>query len=703
MKKVIKVTSFRRKAEKGETALSTLDIQAFMERIKRDTRESYIMKYREAYDLLGDKTAWENYWRIPEVCLTSEYRKKANGQREWMAYNGLSVVIVDELNGQHEVEIIKRQAALFPQVFAAFMGGNGHSAVIITVSSLPGGTLPRDEQKAKLFCAQAYATSVRCLTPSLSHQIHILPPLLDQKIMMPLDENPYINPHPAPFIIEQPTDGMVKHLLMNNDSENRLERLPATPETFVTFNELFNVAFHRAARKVPAWQVSEARDEAIIPVLAEMCCRGGLPEEEAYMRIQEYFYNVSSTEVRGMVELAYEKSRVTGAPSRIMGRRQLVAFQLPKFLAKRYEIRYNEVMNMTEFRRRTALDFMYRELTPRNINTIHHEACLAGINASDSDVERLIHSDMIMKYNPIDDYFRALPRWDGKDRITEVARMVPTDNPHWERLFFRWFLSMVSHWVADDNMHANSTAPILIGAQGYRKSTFCRQLLPPELTEYFTDSIDFRTDIEAERMLGRFLMINIDEFDQLSEKQFAFVKHLFQKPVTNMRRMYSETIGRQRRYASFIGTSNHHEVLRDPTGNRRYICVEVKEPIHTEQSIEYGQLYAQALYLINHGERTWLNDEDEALIRQTNESFSVVQPIEMVLLSMFEVPEAENDGGEWISPTEVLECLATSRSLDKRDASLKKLGDTATRLNIKVRRNRSGKLYYLRRKNNLNR
>lgn len=203
--------------------MATSNFQTFMERIKYDSRERYIEKFREVFEYLDEDVRWDNLWRIPEVCLTSEYRKKATGQREWVAYNGLSVVIVDNLNGAREVEVVKRQAALFPQILTAFMGCDGHSAVILTTSTLPDGTLPRTEEQAKLFCAQAYATSVRSLKPVLSYSIHILPPLLSQTILMPLDAAPYINPHPAPFIIEQPTEGKVKALLEQNDPENRLE------------------------------------------------------------------------------------------------------------------------------------------------------------------------------------------------------------------------------------------------------------------------------------------------------------------------------------------------------------------------------------------------------------------------------------------------------------------------------------------------
>lgn len=90
MKQTMKITTFRNKSSEGGKALYTIELQAFMERIKHDSRDRYIEKYREVYEYLDEEGRWDNLWRIPEVCLTSEYRKKATGQCEWVAYNGLS-------------------------------------------------------------------------------------------------------------------------------------------------------------------------------------------------------------------------------------------------------------------------------------------------------------------------------------------------------------------------------------------------------------------------------------------------------------------------------------------------------------------------------------------------------------------------------------------------------------------------------------
>lgn len=76
--------------------------------------------------------------------------------------------------------------------------------------------------------------------------------------------------------------------------------------------------------------------------------------------------------------------------------------------------------------------------------------------------------------------------------------------------------------------YANSTSPILVGPQAYRKSTFCRLILPPCLQAYYTDSIDFSRKRDAELYLNRFLLINMDEFDQISIAQQPFLKHILQ-------------------------------------------------------------------------------------------------------------------------------------------------------------------------------
>lgn len=125
---------------------------------------------------------------------------------------------------------------------------------------------------------------------------------------------------------------------------------------------------------------------------------------------------------------------------------------------------------------------------------------------------------------------------------------------------------MVAHWKGNDKQYANSVSPLLIGAQGCGKSTYCRNLLPPDLRAYYTDSIDFSRKRDAELYLNRFMLINMDEFDQVSANHQGFLKHILQKPVLNVRKPNESAVSELKRYASFIATSNHSDLLSDPSG-----------------------------------------------------------------------------------------------------------------------------------------
>ena len=688
----MKVTIVKHKKD-GSESVSLVEFSELLERMAHQ-EDALVRKYREAYVPMNGKVQdWYQLDKLTKVCPTSVYRKDRSGQKVWKASNGLVTLTVPQLNNALEISQVKREAALCPQTVCALTGADGHSVVILTQATLPNGTLPTEEHRAELFYAQAYATAVRCYAPTLQYVISIEEPTLNKGFHLTYDPEPYINAHPAPFIIEQPTENTLRQLESQGSMTPALERLKPSAETYVTLNHLFSNAFREAREELPHWN-RDSKPEAMIYRVADKCALAGLPEEEVAHRLWFVFHQMDEQEVRGMVSNIYSTHKKIGTTPG-MSKHQLTAFRLREFLTRRYEIRFNEVMQMTEFRPRQSMQFTFHELGDRELNTIHHEANLEGIEALFSEVKGLIHSTFVTRYNPIDDFLDNLPEWDGQDRMAEVARMVPCHNPHWERLFKQWFLSMVAHWMINDVEHANSTAPILIGAQGFRKSTFCRNLLPPELQMYFTDRIDFRTEIEAERTLSRFLLVNIDEFDQLSEKQFAFVKHLFQKPATNIRRMYSETIGTQRRYASFIGTSNHQEILKDPTGNRRYLCVEVTDYIHTEKPINYAQLYAQAKHLVSKGERYWLNDEDEALIKMANTDFEVETPLEQLFLTAFSKPEEGEQGG-WLSPVFIMETLQKSPVFNRqRDNNLNLLGRLLTKLRVSKKRTKTGVMYYL--------
>lgn len=161
---------------------------------------------------------------------------------------------------------------------------------------------------------------------------------------------------------------------------------------------------------------------------------------------------------------------------------------------------------------------------------------------------------------------------------------------------------MTAQWMGIMGEHANSVAPLLVSTeQGYLKSTFCKSLLPAALQRYYMDKVDLTSEGRVERRLAEMGLLNLDEFDKYPPTKMPLLKNLMQMASLSLCKAYQKNHRSLPRIASFIGTSNRKELLTDPTGSRRFICVMVKRPIDCN-GIEHKQIYAQLKAEILSGE-----------------------------------------------------------------------------------------------------
>ena len=142
---------------------------------------------------------------------------------------------------------------------------------------------------------------------------------------------------------------------------------------------------------------------------------------------------------------------------------------------------------------------------------------------------------------------------------------------------------MVAQWVMPQKEYGNSIVPLLISPQGDGKTKFCRMLLPDELHWGFLENLDVSDKRNTLQSMHNFLLINLDEFNSINTKlQEGFLKNVIQLPNVKIKRPYGKHVEEFRRYASFIATTNETNVLSDPTGSRRFICVNLTAPINTD-------------------------------------------------------------------------------------------------------------------------
>ena len=348
--------------------------------------------------------------------------------------------------------------------------------------------------------------------------------------------------------------------------------------------------------------------------------------------------------------------------------------EVTAFLTSRYRFRFNVLTEETEVANNIPdTHLRYTKVDERWMNTLSMEAIETGIDCWDRDIQRFVRSRRISEYHPFTAYFEQLPEWDGKDRVSTLARRV-SDNPVWVNGFHRWMLGLSAQWMQfrpDTNNanrannansanntssinRANSVAPLLVSSrQGLGKSTFCRLLMPDALKAYYTESYDLGSPASAEAKLAACGLINLDEFDKLSASKMPLLKNLMQASALNIRKAYKRSASALPRIASFIGTSNREDLLVDRTGSRRFLCVSLEHAIDCVTPVEHEQLYAQLKAELLSGERSWFNKEEEQAIQQHNALFYKHIPEEEVFRLCFRFATQEDH------PQEVLTLSAT--------------------------------------------
>ena len=329
------------------------------------------------------------------------------------------------------------------------------------------------------------------------------------------------------------------------------------------------------------------------------------------------------------------------------------------FLCKKYDFRYNSVMKFTEYRPKDKDYWGFQPVDARVQKRMTLEVQLANIRVSIKDVRNYLESDLLSTYNPVENFlFKCMGKWDGKDHIRALARTVPTDNPHWEDWLYTWFLAMVDQWRSySHRKYGNSVAPLLISKQGYNKSTFCRSLVPPELQWGYNDNLVLSEKRQVLQAMCQALLLNLDEFNQISPQvQQGFLKNIIQLPSVKMKPPYGSHVQEFPRMASFIATSNMEDILSDPSGNRRFLGVELTGPIDVSQLPNYEQLYAQALAALQAGEKTYFDAEQTKLIMASNRKFEVISPVDQYFNLYFDLTD-DAKLGEYLTAAEIFQEL----------------------------------------------
>ena len=559
--------SFVLRNKKNALKLSTKTLEAFVERIKTDTKDGAVARRRMQFQLDEDLQGYDLQYPSHLVYPSAEFEKDDNDNLRMRTFNGVVALTVEGLTRQKDIDDVKQASQILHYTLAAFTGPTGQEVIILVRIARSEGSCTTEEE-AEALCREGFRMASALYQAILPKPIRMENGSLHSCFHMPLDRNPYVNLKAA--------------------------ALPVSEKPFVAY--------------------------------------------------QQQTFGTTETEVADGQD-AEEVSRQ--------------ARQLISFLDGRYKFRYNKIMGYTEFQDLSSSHMPWQPVDDRVLKGLTMKVRLSGIDARDNDVRRYVKSDMIRPYDPIGDYLWGLyGKWDGKDHIRRLARTVPTANPLWEDWFYTWFLGMVQQWRETSlAQYGNQAVPLLISEQGWNKTTFCEQLLPPALRWGYTGNLQLDDKRQVLQQMAQMLLINLDEFNQISPRiQQGFLKNIITLSSVKIKRPYGRHVEDFPRRASFIATTNQADVLADPSGSRRFLGVELTGPIDISTPPNYEQLYAQAMSALSEHERHYFGPSETRQIMDSNRKFSVKTAAEQFFFDYFE-PVALGSEGRWMSASAILNFL----------------------------------------------
>ena len=343
-------------------------------------------------------------------------------------------------------------------------------------------------------------------------------------------------------------------------------------------------------------------------------------------------------------------------------KRANIIMNIEKYLNSKYEFKYNEILSRTYYKEKSK-DKKFNLLKGYKFNSIYRELKNNDIKVSAQGLKCLLESDFVKRFNPFKEYFNSLPQWDEKeDYINDLAsRVSTTDDELFKWAFKKWLVAFVGCSIKEDV--SNHTVLILTGKQGSGKTTWLMNLLPKELKEYGYSGNIKPSNKDSNLLLTEKIMINIDELASYTKTQVEAYKELITKDKITERRAYGYFSENYIRRASFTGSSNHNEILMDVTGNRRFLVFETLE-INYKSTINYTQLYAQALHLFNSGFKHYFDKEDIKRIELNNEKYKQTSQEEDYVNKYFSLPSnTEGEVKVFMNATEVVEYLKNQISI----------------------------------------
>ena len=637
----------------------TTELETIVERMRSE-------KNREAVEQAVAGLSGDAADRLPRLLFSGTFGR--GGTDDLRTMSGLLLMDVDCPQGTTQVDDVRLRVAQVPYTVLAFAGASRRTLKVVVRVGYSNGHEPQEREDYERQLSEGQQAAVAIYRTLAACELRPVEQPLLESCRMSYDPRLFYRPEAQPLpLVHQPMTVLAPYANAQTMDDGMVVWYPEEAE-----RERIQREFYTCLEHALGDHPGEDDGEAVVAALAGYCRKARLEEESCVRRtLWQSQVGVSEDVVRKIFRAAYANP-YNGKPLSQMNQKERIAHGIRHFMERRYQLRHNVVKQVTEFRRNDQVFKPWQPLTDRDVKRLAFEEMLEGGEGWPIDIELYVQSSLVPQYNPILEFLAGCGNWDGRrNYIEDYARRLKTDFAEWPQLFHRWFLAMVAQALNLNRDYGNSVIPLLIGTQAMKKSTFCKNILPPSMREYYMDDIKMDNAEQVERVLGRMWLVNIDEYNAKTDREQAKIKRLLTEKDVQIRKMRSDQYTMTPRLCSFIATTNEQRPLTDPTGSRRYLCVEMTgqadlPPLSPTDSspragaqgrVAYKQMYAQAVSELRRGERYWFDNDDERLIQEHNRRYQQLSTVDEVLNSLFVTADRRKE--HFMTTTQIQQHLRT--------------------------------------------
>lgn len=279
------------------------------------------------------------------------------------------------------------------------------------------------------------------------------------------------------------------------------------------------------------------------------------------------------------------------------------------------------------------------------LNSIYFSAknCL-DFNVNKSDVRDMINSEATPTVNPLNEFFSIKEFETGN--IEKYADCIYPQSEYNRWAFKKWLVGSVHNWISPH--HETKVSPltlVLCGQkQGTGKTSFFRNLLPKDLRKYLIEHRIDAKDKDSIYNLVKGLLVLDDEFGGLATKDVKDFKKIADANQIDIRLPYSAFYSKMKRKASLCGTSNESDILKDVTGNRRILPINVQSiDYDTMIKINTDDLWREVfkLWRDDFDWKIYSSEDTDYLNKNTSVNLEIM-PVEEIFFQNFSLIEDED-------------------------------------------------------------